>query len=415
MNRPQGEWAAGLFLTCADINKHEMRKIIIISDRKTQRRTLIKKLNIHFRSKDEIARKGKGKKVRLVVDDFLPVGLNGEVVEAEKCEQGRVLNLEEEHSSCGVQNGVTSHGVRRECDSGDVYSTNLMRRKKMKKIVHDLFYNTLTYCIRRDLSVVEISTYLSIMKYIFFKLVNGGGHAVDLFAEFKKVMLHHSINRSPSYVKIFSYSSLRLLMKYALNTFFRNFFFYKFIFVPIHDIHFEGDVVHDLRKLDMDDEVGFEDDDEMCTVDTPSGADYVRRLLNLVHVSNCFTRNDDLSSRKHAQPFSSAVHVGEINHLIFGKSSEDAFIREVEDLFHKFEIQKEVVTFETNKCKENKNLKKLFKRMESCGQEDETGKNGQEKWNASEEYLIGKVRRMMDNLYHDLEARIVKRLDAHLG
>ncbi|ANQ09166.1 Uncharacterized protein PCOAH_00032200 [Plasmodium coatneyi] len=389
MNKPKGEWnggrKGGLFLTCADINKHEMRKIIVISDRKTQRRALIKKLNIHFRSKDEIAKKGKSKKAKFSIDDFLPVGLNDEVVEAKRFEQGNVVSLEGEHSPYGVQNGVTSDSIISECDSCDVYSTNMMRRKKMKKIVNDLFYNTLTYCISRDLSVVEISTYLSIMKHIFFKLVNGGGaHVVDLFAEFKKVMLRHSINRSPSCVKIFSYSSLKLLMKYALNTFFRNFFFYKFIFVPIYDIHFDGGVDH-LGKFEMDDEIGFDEDATVCSLDTPSGGDYVRRLLNL--------------------------HVGEINNLPVGKSSEDAFTREVEDVFNKFEIQKEPITFETNKCKENKNLKKLCKRVESSGQVDVGGKKGQEKWSSSEEYLIGK----MDNLYRDLEARIVKRLDSHLG
>ncbi|GAB67112.1 hypothetical protein PCYB_111330 [Plasmodium cynomolgi strain B] len=393
MNRPKGERTGGkkggLFLTCADINKNEMRKIIVISDRKTQRRVLIKKLNIHFRSKDEIARKGKSKKAQLAIDDFLPAGLNGEVVEAKKFEEPNVVSLEGENSPCGVQNGVTSQSVRSECDSFDVYSTNMMRRKKMKKIANDLFYNILTYCISRDLSVVEISTYLSIMKYIFFKLVNGGGHVVDLFSEFKKVMLHHSVNRSPSCVKIFSYSSLRLLMKYALNTFFRNFFFYKFIFVPIYDIHFEGGVVDDLGKLEMDDENGFDEDAVICSLDTPSGGEYVRRLLNL--------------------------HVGEINFLTFGKSYEDAFTREVQDRFDKFEIEKESVTFQTNKCKENKNLKKLCKRVESYGEVDGKGKKGQEKWSTSEGYLIGKVSKMMDILYRDLEARIVKRLDAHLG
>ncbi|CAI7721185.1 CLAMP domain-containing protein, putative [Plasmodium vivax] len=394
MNRPHGERTGGrkggLFLTCADINKQEMRKIIIISDRKTQRRTLMKKLNIHFRSKDELARRGQSKKAKLAIDDFLPVGLNGEVVEETPSEQRNVGSLEGEHPPCGAPKGVTSHSDRRECDSCDVYSINLMRRKKMKKIIKDLFYNTLTYCISKNISVVEISTFLSIFKHIFFKLVNGGGHVVDLFAEFKKVMLQHSVNRSPSCVKIFSYSSLRLLMKYALNTFFRNFFFYKFIFVPIYDTHFAGGVDHlegvdDFGRLETDDEVGFDEEAAVCSLDTPSGGDYVRRLLTL--------------------------HVGEINHLTFGKSSEDAFEREMQDRFSRFEIQKEPITFETNKCKENKNLKKLCKRVESGGQVDGKGKKGKEKWSASEGYLIGK----MDSLYRDLEARMVKRLDGYLG
>ncbi|EUD64776.1 hypothetical protein C922_04812 [Plasmodium inui San Antonio 1] len=372
MNRPKGERPGerkgGLFLTCADINKHEMRKIIVISDRRTQRRALIKKLNIHFRSKDEIAKRGKIKKAKLSIDDFLPVGLNGEVVEGKKFQQRDVVSLEGKHFPFGMANGVTSHRVRSECDSFDVYSTNVMRRKKMKKIVSDLFSNTLTYCISRDLSIVEISTYLSIMKYIFFKLVNErGGHIVDLFAELKKVMLHHSVNRSPSCVKIFSYSSLRLLIKYALNTFFRNFFFYKFIFVPIYDIHFESGI-EDLGKLEMHDEIGFDEDDAICSLDTPSGGDYVRRLLNL--------------------------HVGEINHLTFGESSEDAFIREVQNRLSRFEIGKEPVTFQTNKSKENRNLKKLCKRVESSGQVDGTRKKDQEKCSASEGYLIAKVRKM---------------------
>eukprot|EP00366_Plasmodium_knowlesi_P003718 XP_002261215.1 hypothetical protein, conserved in Plasmodium species [Plasmodium knowlesi strain H] len=288
MNKPQGEWTGGrtwgFFLTCADIKKHEMRKIIVISDRKAQRRELIKKLHIHFRRTDEKSKRGKRKNAKLAIYDFLPVGLNDEVLEARKFEQRNPVTLEGVHTPCVVKNGVTSDSIRSEYESSHLYSTNVMRRKKMKKIVNDFFYNTLRYCISRDLSVVEISTYLSIMKYIFLKVVYGGrSHVVELFAEFKKVMLHHSINRSPSCVKIFSYTSLRVLIKYALNTFFRNFFFYKFIFLPIYDIHFDGGF-DDLEKLeneeDDDDDIGFDEDATVCSLDTPSGGDYVRKLLN---------------------------------------------------------------------------------------------------------------------------------------
>ncbi|GAW81586.1 hypothetical protein, conserved [Plasmodium gonderi] len=374
------------FLTCSDISKHNMRKIIVMNDKRKQKMTLLKKLNIHFNSTHEmVMKREKKKKIKLIIDNFLPIGLNGEMEQSKKFIYRNVISSREGYSPQSVQNGIIENSASSVDNESDVYHMSHMKRKKMKKILYDFFYNTLIFCIKKNLSVVEISTYMSIQKNIFFKFVSGNDNVVNLFSYFKNIMLHHSINRSPNYVKVFSYSSLKLLMKYTLNTFFKHFFLYKFIFRPIYQITFEGKD-DEFDQLEMAEEICFNEDALICTLDTHPGRDHVRELVNL--------------------------SVGEINDVKFGESREDVFAKELLTYLDKFQIQKEPSTFEINKCKKNKNLQKLYKRVENYNQVEDREKKGPEKYNS---YRDSFTREKMDNLYNDLEARIIHRLSAHLG
>lgn len=214
------------FFTYIDIRKKDMRKIITMCNKKKQKKILIKKLKMNFGERN-IKINANKKKTFLRINNFLPVGISNEQTIEE------IENDQENFRKVWMEKNTTC------LYDLSLYNIDKMKKKKMEKIVTDLFYNTLIYCIGINLSIREISTFLSIQKYIFLKLVNGYENIINIFLQFKNIILKHSINRKPNYIKIFSYSSIKLLIKYSMNNFFKKFAFYKFIFNPIYKINFE--------------------------------------------------------------------------------------------------------------------------------------------------------------------------------
>ncbi|CRH00686.1 conserved Plasmodium protein, unknown function [Plasmodium relictum] len=347
------------FFVCADISKKKMRKIIITTDRKKQKELLIKNLNIKFNiNKKEIKKK---EKMMIPIDNFLPKELNNESINVKKS-KNEFEDLEY------------------------LYNLNILKKQKMIKIVYDFFYNILLFCINKNLSLAEISTFLSIKKYIFFKFVNDCQNLINLFLDFKKIMLRHSINRIPYYVKVFSYSSLELLIRYSLKTFFKNFYLYKFIFNPTYKIYFEcidnNSTICEMEDLKNNDIISY-------SLNSPDNIKYIKDLIRL--------------------------NVGCVNNLKAKELNEDVFIKELQKYFDKFNIKNDYIVSEINQFKKDKNLERVFRHIKS-NHPNEINSLNDEKKDEVHEKLINKEKliKRVDNLYNDLESRIVSRLNKFL-
>ncbi|SBS96113.1 conserved Plasmodium protein, unknown function [Plasmodium malariae] len=311
-----------IFFTCTDISEKDMRKIIIMNNKKNQKKLLLEKLKITFNISQEM-KIGEKYKVKVCIDDFLPPGLNTEKKKLKKSTTDIIDNIKEY----------------------SLYNPNEGQKKKMKKIICDFFYNILLYCVKKNVSIVEISTYLSIKKYMFFKFVSGSESMINLFLDFKNIMFKHSINRPPHYVKIFSYSSLKMLIKYSLNTFFRNFSFYNFIFRPTYKIKFES-YPNDFPDFEATPTTYFDDDNVLCDLNTSTGVDTTKELLRLT--------------------------VGSINHLHPSEQGEEVFFKELQTYFDKYDIKNKPDVFEIETYnKKDTNMKKFLKDVRSIVINDE--------------------------------------------
>ncbi|ETB61118.1 hypothetical protein YYC_02039 [Plasmodium yoelii 17X] len=381
------------FFTYIDIRKKDMRKIITMCNKKKQKKILIKKLKMNFGEKYIKINENK-KKTFLRINNFLPVGINNEqtIEEIENDQENfRKVWMEKNTTTCLYDLSL--------------YNIDKMKKKKMKKIVTDLFYNTLIYCIGINLSIREISTFLSIQKYIFLKLVNGYENIINLFLQFKNIILKHSINRKPNYIKIFSYSSTKLLIKYSINNFFKKFAFYKFIFNPIYKINFECQTnqifdfcICDDQLYDIRDTEKSNDNIKIYNFESPEELDRVKHLvkLNVGNVTNFENKNNDN----------------------FENKNNDNFEKEFQNYLDKYNIKKGLNIFEVNKCKTDKNLQKVFNSIKKksdyptkfCENCQAQKKKNLEK-DISKEQLIKKV----NNLYNDLEERVITRLNILLG
>ncbi|CRG94030.1 conserved Plasmodium protein, unknown function [Plasmodium gallinaceum] len=349
------------FFVCADINKKKMRKIIISTDKKKQKKLLIKSLHINFNmNKNE---KNKKEKLMISIDNFLPKELNNESINIKK-------NKNEDE------------------DLEYLHSLNTLKKQKMMKIVCDFFYNILIFCINKNLSLVEISTFLSIKKYIFFKFVNSCQNIINLFLEFKKIMLKHSINRIPYYVKVFSYSSLDLLIRYSFKTFFKNFSFYKFIFNPSYKIYFE--CIDNNSTICEEKDFNKNDDAIPYNLNTPDNINYIKDLIRL--------------------------NVGSISNLKQKEINKDSPIKEIQKYLYKFNIKNDYIVFEINEFKKDKNLQRIFNDMKNNNDQIHS-MNDKKKSELQHEKSINKDKliKRVDNLYNDLERRIVSNLNQLLN
>ncbi|SBT77484.1 conserved Plasmodium protein, unknown function [Plasmodium ovale] len=370
---------------CADIGKKEMRKIIIMSNRKRQKRTLLEKLNISLNIEDDYNRVTNDKVV-LDVNNFLPNGVNNKknILEIHNFEKKKKTKPKE-LSICSINN---------------------MRKKKIKKIIGDLFHNILLFCIRKNLSIVQISTFISIQKYVFLKFIYNCDNIKNIFLELKNILLRHSINRAPYHVKIFSYTCAKMLLNHSLKIFFKNFSFYKFIFNPTFSIHFGCELDHVL---------GFEmgAQREAATSAEAMTDDGVAVDGMGSTPSSCFLDDDSV--------YCSLINTGSIITVCpsaNGESGENVFMKEIQQYFDTFFIKNDPIVFEINKYKQDRNLQRVFTKIKnnttprmSLMGDDINGKEQTSEKIFSKEQLTKRV----DSLYSDLEGRVISRLNMLLN
>jgi len=100
------------------------------------------------------------------------------------------------------------------------------------EIVADMHFYNFLFCHSANFSMAKTSCFLSIMKQVLRSMIAERLTSEETFDLTKTLFLRHSVTRPPQSVAIFSANDLKVIMDYVLNTFFRHFNLYQYVYVP---------------------------------------------------------------------------------------------------------------------------------------------------------------------------------------
>ncbi|KAH6583888.1 hypothetical protein BASA61_007797 [Batrachochytrium salamandrivorans] len=113
------------------------------------------------------------------------------------------------------------------------YLKNLFKLDDSEKdeIILDLYYYTLSFSKESDFTPEQTSALFSIIKVTHCEVVSTSQINLEKdFAYFKNLLLAHSIHRPPFSEKIFSFAEFKLVMEHIIQTYFRHYLMYKYVF-----------------------------------------------------------------------------------------------------------------------------------------------------------------------------------------
>ncbi|SOV81592.1 conserved Plasmodium protein, unknown function [Plasmodium sp. gorilla clade G3] len=342
------------FFLFHDIQKKRMREIILMCNKKKQKKMLLKSLNIKF-----IYEEKNKKRVKTHVDNFLPLSINRDMALIKNYKD----NILYDDNYC------------------DLYDINKLKIEKMKKIIKDFFYDIFLFCVSKNLSIKEISTFLSIKKYIFYKFISKCENIINLFLQYKQIMLSHCINRIPNFIKVFSFSSLHILLKYSVRTFFKNYSFYKYIFTPNYKICFQ---CTDKNSYYL--EIENRDTPQICCDDVAT-CEEIKILESEEYLKRLVTSS-----------------VGFIDDYDDNKNKGNNFLEVFQKHLNIFDIKKDYVHFKINKYEQRKDIEKAFIYIKNnILQKYDERRREKKKDN-------DKLIRRVQNMYGEVENRILSSL-----
>ena len=100
------------------------------------------------------------------------------------------------------------------------------------EILTDFHFNNLTYCITSKFSAEKSSCLLEIFKYCLDYSLSNRLTEPQSFEIFKKLLLKHSVQRSPYSIAVFTAEELKRILDYGLITLFRHYSLYDYAFNP---------------------------------------------------------------------------------------------------------------------------------------------------------------------------------------
>ncbi|CAH2308285.1 Hypothetical predicted protein [Pelobates cultripes] len=100
-------------------------------------------------------------------------------------------------------------------------------------ILLDLFYYTWRFCQRCRFSKEQTSCLFSIVKDTHSACAGCAvGNPDDCFRHFQELLRCHAVHRPPFSVNLFTQQQIEHISGYFLNTYFRHFKLYKYVFTP---------------------------------------------------------------------------------------------------------------------------------------------------------------------------------------
>ncbi|KAM8962418.1 cilia- and flagella-associated protein 119 [Pelodytes ibericus] len=100
-------------------------------------------------------------------------------------------------------------------------------------VLLDLYYYTMRFCRDSEFSREQTSCLFSIVKETHATCLDTPlGNADVCYKYFKELLLCHAIHRPPYSLKLFTPEQIQCISHYFLNTYFRHFKLYKYVFTP---------------------------------------------------------------------------------------------------------------------------------------------------------------------------------------
>lgn len=143
-------------------------------------------------------------------------------------------------------------------------------------IVLDFHFQNFLWSQQQKMEPEQMSTFISIMKKVLDEMWSQRLSMQAAFEVFKALLLTHSVHRPPYSTGIFNNDEVAKITDYALNTFFRHFKLYQFVYVTHRELQVK--VSHrkvipapcaTLTELDDDMEVNPREQVELVHLFTP--------------------------------------------------------------------------------------------------------------------------------------------------
>ena len=124
-----------------------------------------------------------------------------------------------------------------------------LSQEKQDVLGNHLFY-AFAYAKDAKLSLGAIATYLSIIKEVFERDVDAGYKSMDdSFDEFKRLLLLHSVERSPHSIKVFEREDVPGLVENMTDTYYRHFRLYQCIFARQETLRLKQHTLFDIEHV----------------------------------------------------------------------------------------------------------------------------------------------------------------------
>jgi len=104
------------------------------------------------------------------------------------------------------------------------------------EIAADMHFYNFLFCHSACFNATKTSCFLAIMKRVFRSMIAERLTCVETFELCKALLLKHSVARPPWSIAVFSANDLKVITDYVLNTFFRHFNLYQYVYVPHRDL-----------------------------------------------------------------------------------------------------------------------------------------------------------------------------------
>lgn len=102
-----------------------------------------------------------------------------------------------------------------------------------EKILTDFFFYLLVFCRKQRFTPDKISTLMAIGKKLFRADIKHGTRSMkDSFQHFRTLLISHSVDRSPKFIKVFEYEDAEAILDYMYQTYYRHYRWYSYIFTP---------------------------------------------------------------------------------------------------------------------------------------------------------------------------------------
>ncbi|CAF3517071.1 unnamed protein product [Rotaria sp. Silwood1] len=115
---------------------------------------------------------------------------------------------------------------------------NLELNTKRTTILCDLYYYAINFARTNKFNHEQISTFISILKHVHEMCIQTPfSNMEETYKYFKGLMLKHSLSRPPHSLRIFTPDTTKKVTDYIIDTYFRHYKMYKFIFTPTIDFN----------------------------------------------------------------------------------------------------------------------------------------------------------------------------------
>lgn len=102
---------------------------------------------------------------------------------------------------------------------------------KQALIELDMFTYAILFCKKNDFSPEQLSVFYTILKSVHSMCISTSyDNMQDTFIYFRDLVQHHSVQRPPFSICLYSLAHVKVITDYVLSTYFKHFKLYKYVF-----------------------------------------------------------------------------------------------------------------------------------------------------------------------------------------